>query len=211
MKLNCVLVTLLATITTSSFANIATFDGFSEGLLDYTVTDNGISVYDLHLNLPGSPDPNKFVCEDASNGGLGSGFSSPNALAFVGYVPGPDCAFGRVHSFKMRSEGALSTFGSVEIWTLDFWGGCTVTLNAYNGTTVEATDSFSVVANSINHHTLSVAFDDFEYMELTVTGGSNDNCTFALVDNIQMTPVPEPAAMAALAFGFGAVLLRRKR
>lgn len=193
-------------------AGIATFDsGFTEGLQDFDVIDDGVRLHDLHLNLPGSPDPNKFCIEDASSGSLGAPFTGPNALAFVGYVPGPDTAFGRIHSFRAAATAGKSTFGQLDIWTLDFWGNCSISLRAIDGGSIVDSQTVNVVTNAIHHYRLSVEFDDFEYMELVVTGGQNDNCTFAVVDNVRLDAVPEPSSLAVIGLGLTPLLFRKRK
>ena len=105
-----------AALGSPALAAIATFDSSSEGILGTTITDGGITFFDLDEHL--SPDqlPYTFSVESTTAEQLGSSFSASNYLTTGGFVPAPDLSFGRFGSARITT-GRVEQSASLELFS----------------------------------------------------------------------------------------------
>lgn len=160
-------------------AGLADFDQFQEGALGEAFEDGGISFFEPDAyGLPGV-----FVVEWAEDTLGGPNFSPPNALTLTGYTPGPQAAYSRVGSLKMKT-GAVERDAEVHLFVFD---------NSTNTITLEATLRGEVVAsdvarlqNSFQEIELTLSIADAEFDELRLFGSGNyqSGAWFGMMDNI---------------------------
>jgi hypothetical protein len=206
------MIAAMAAVTAAAAANaeLAHFDDLQEGGFFETLVTGGITFHDYDARFPGEPPPDPFCIEDASGDLTGMpGFSPNNTLGFFGYSPGPGTAFSRIGSIWF--DAAVSgTEASLQLF---------VTSQAGNFVTMEAYDAGSVVATDVvdldfqgffTHFEMSITGVTFDTVRLIGSGAQNDGTFFAVVDNVAITTVPEPATFVAIGLGVLALLLRRK-
>src|SRR5262249_10255557 len=112
-------------------AQLATFDGLAEGYSATVITENGLTFRDLDQRVGNIPPPYPLVTENATTTlAAFPGFSSPNVLDFVDYVPGPICSFGRIGSLRILPPGPR-TLAVVEVFELGSGTQNTIALVAY--------------------------------------------------------------------------------
>jgi len=210
MKLRTLLFVAAVTVAASSQATlIANFDSLLEGDVFDTFVDGGITFSNVFNHQTSYTN---FAIEDASAGGLGSSFTSPNVLGFGGYVPGPGVAFGAFGGLTF-SAGTGATTAGLDLWTFPLnMGGNTITLTGYKQGAFVDSVSYNVpsVSTSILHHRFDLPTDDYDVFKLTSDGPSIQGDSFIDIDNVtvQATAVPEPATVAV--FSFGLLVLRRR-
>lgn len=185
-------------------AAIATFDSLSEGALDKSFTDGGITFFDLDDRAGGFPVT--FTVERADGTLSGPGFSPPNTLGFGGWVPGSGAAFAQCGSFKFTT-GAVQDFASIDVFEFFSYAGNLISLEAYLGGALVNSTSIVLPGNfQINHWNMSVSGELFDTLVLTGSGPTDRGVFFGLVDNVVISP--EPATFVGLAF---LCALRRRR
>ncbi|MCG3126704.1 MAG: hypothetical protein CHACPFDD_01557 [Phycisphaerae bacterium] len=186
-------------------AAIATFDGLSEGALDKSFTEGGITFFDLDDRAGGFPVT--FTVERADGTLSGPGFSPPNALGFGGWVPGSGAAFAQCGSFKFTT-GTIQDFASLDVFEFFSYAGNLISLEAYLGGALVNSTSIVLPGNfQINHWNLSVSGEPFDTLVLIGSGPTDRGVFFGLVDNVVVTP--EPATVVGLTLLCG--LARRRR
>lgn len=211
MKATTVLALVVAAPLASAVQLTANFDELTEGFDAPAFTSGGIRFYDIDNDIGGN---DRFVIEEANSGTLGSNFSAPNVLGFVGYVPGSGTSFGRMKRFKFGT-GPAYAMRSV---TLDFWTfllqdpGNTVTLEGWFEGALVDSQTFQPGVYSVVHVSLGLPSDNYDEFRIVGNGPVDNGVLFAVVDNvvIEATPVPEPAGCVALASGVAALLARRR-
>ena len=187
-------------------AETALFDGLSEGAIGSTYTEDGILFSELDRYLGGGNET--FVAEDASAdlGGF-AGFSTPNALAFGGFSPGPNAAYSRCGTFKITPP-AVRDFAQLELFLTGTGTGNTVTLEASLGSVVVATDAI-VIPSGFGPHAFTLTVSGaFDLLRLVGAGSANSGAFFALVDGVHVelqgigttycTALPNSSALPAL-------------
>lgn len=190
----------------------ATFDDLSEGTASTTLSDGGLTFSTLDTRVPGSNPPGIFVV-DTATATLPAPFSSPNALTFGGYVPGPSSAFGRMGSCWIDFSG-VGTSASLDVFGfgLGTTAGNALSLEAWNGTTLVASDSGSLtVAPGVQSFSLTLNdIAPFNRLELVSSGSVQSGVSVIMIDNVSVT-VPEPKVLLFLPLALVAGLCIRQR
>ncbi|MFG0329069.1 MAG: hypothetical protein ACF8PN_04140 [Phycisphaerales bacterium] len=161
----------------------ATFDSFPEGLIGRSFTDAGITFQNYNNRL--DPPPSNFVAERADGTLTGlPGFTSPNALGFGGYSPGPAAAFTRMGSFEFH-QNSIANFASVELYGFGSSNaGRTVTLEGWLGSTLVTTDTVTMAGGfTVEHQLLMVEGPDCDLFRVIV-GPADTDVVFVVVDTI---------------------------
>ena len=191
----------------------ANFDDLSEGAEGPTFSDGGLNFSGLETREPNFPSDYFYI--DEATATLSAPFTAPNALAFDGYAIGPSAGFGRFGSCwidfnGVGSSASLDVFSFAPYGLLDYSQN-TLSLEAWNGTTLVATASTSF-ANQLGIQERSLVLSNiapFDRVELISSGPVDYGASFILVDNVSVTTVPEPTALLMLPLV--ALMLQRKR
>ena len=205
-----------AALGSPALAAIATFDSSSEGVLGTTITDGGITFFDLDERL--SPDqlPYTFSVESTTAEQLGSSFSASNYLTTGGFVPGPGLSFGRFGSARITT-GRVEQSASLELFSQLFSpSGNILTLEALLDGNRVASNSvaladFEVIGNGpLLHKTLAVSDVAFDELRLVASGPNDDGVAFIGIDNVRA--VPEPSSIVGtLVLSVGTCLLLKRK
>lgn len=206
LSIACVSLPCLGLGLGAADASIATFDSFTEGDLGVTFVDAGITFFGLDDRASVGDVP--FACERADGTLSSPGFSTPNALGFGGWAPGPYAAFSQCGSFWF-TNGTVQTFASVEVFEWLSPAGNTIWLEAYrNGVLVNSAGAVIPGNFEINHWTLSVSGVPFDTLRVNGTGPTDRGIFIGLVDNVTIAPAPTSAASLLLLVLAG---MRRQR
>jgi len=200
-------------------AAVATFDSFSEGFSETSITDGGITFFDLDERLSANERPYLFSIEGTTSDLLGSSFSTPNYLTTENYVPGSNLSFGRFGSARITT-GKVETAASLELFSQLFSPSNNIlTLEALRngelvGSKSVALADFEVIgAGPLLHTTLALSGVAFDELHLVASGPDDDGVAFIGIDNV--SAVPEPTStLGVLAFGalgVGSWLKRKKK
>lgn len=208
------------TLASPTLAAIATFDSFSEGFSGTTITDGGITFFDLDERLSPKQLAYTFSIESTTASQLGSSFSAPNYLTTEGFVPGPYVSFGRFGSARITT-GKVEQAASLEVFSQQpfFPSNNILTLEASLDGNLVASNSaaladFDVVGtSSLLHETLAVSGVAFDELRLVASGPDDDGVAFIGIDNVRV--VPEPTSVLGIlafgALGVGSLLKRKKK
>lgn len=176
----------VALIAGSSAAQTATFDTWPEGAIGREFADGGVRFFNYDNRL--DPPPSMMVAEwaDATLGGL-EGFTSPNALAFGGYVPGEHAGFGRFGALEFTTD-SIANFVDVNVFTFGSSNlDKTLTLEAYLDEQLAATDQITLPGDFVPQQlTLAISGINFDSLRL-VAGPTVDDVVFILLDTITVT------------------------
>jgi hypothetical protein len=208
-----VLCCIIPAVCQYSFADspatlLATFDSFPEGYSARTFVDGGITLYDLHYYNEEGFNPTFSVESIGSQYNLGSAFTRPNCLSTFGYGPGPGYGYTQLNSAKITC-GEVATAGGIDIFSYPSRTETNMLkLQAIFNGTVVATNTM-VFNDGLGYHRLAVSGVTFDYLQLVSSGPSYGGSVYVLMDNVSITPVPEPATLLLLTLG--GLALRRKR
>jgi hypothetical protein len=187
------------TLASPTLATIASFDNFSEGFSGTTLTDAGVTFFDLNQGLSELL-PYTFYIDTTTENYLGSSFSPPNYLTFGSFAEGADAAFGRFSSMSITT-GNVESSVSLDLFSQLFYpSNAVLTLEALQGGSVVASTSasvsdFEVVGNSdLRQQTLSIRGLEFDELRLSAAGTEEDSVAFIGVDNVRIS-VPEPTSV----------------
>ncbi|MBW4649000.1 MAG: PEP-CTERM sorting domain-containing protein [Kastovskya adunca ATA6-11-RM4] len=201
-------------------AAIATFDSFAEGASGTTITDGGITFFDLDVgSAPGEPFP-EFVVESTDE--FEPFFSRPNYLTAGGFAEGSAFSFGAINSLRFTNR-KIESAASLDVFSLLPFEPTS------NVLTLEALLNGALVASqqvALADFEVFGSFDDLLYQNLAISGvqfnelrlvsSGDDNGAFIGIDNVrvgELASVPEPTSiLGVLAFAaFGSVsVLKRK-
>lgn len=185
-------------------ASIATFDSLSEGIIGDAFTNGGIHFYNPdNYTVEGTT----FVCERADATLSGPYFSAPNVLTMTGWVPGAQSAYSRIGSFY-ASTGSIADYASLEVFyffLVDI--GNVITLEGLRHGDVVISDSFTVTTPLQAHATLTLDGEYFDEIRLVGSGDYEAGAMFAVIDNVEIRPIPAPGALVPLAL----LSIRRRR
>jgi hypothetical protein len=189
---------LSAVLAAAAPAQTADFDTYSEGTFATSIVDGGITFANMNNGLGGTQN---FTIDEADGDLTGMpGFTSPMTMGFGGWSPGPHVGFGRIISFDFTT-GQTADTGSIEIFELGSYVGNTITLEAYSGSTVVASQSVPIQSGfSIHHYSLSVSGATFDRLHVVGSGPSDSGAFFAVVDHVIMT---SSGSSSAFCFGDG--------
>jgi len=206
---SAVCLALLGAAALSSAGLVANFDDRTEGEWFDMFSNGSIRFHDVTTYGGGYTN---FTIEDASSGFLGAGLSAPNVLGYGAYVPGPNMAFGGIKSFWFTSDTVATTAG-LDIWTFQGEAGLnTLTLRGYRAGQIVQTVAFSFdFSPTPIHRRLDLPIDAYDHFELFSSGPAHGGDSCIDVDNVTVGIVPEPASLAVLGLGAGALLRRRRR
>jgi hypothetical protein len=190
----------------------ANFDDLpNEGAIGASFTDGGIN-FTGYLNDIAGPHP--FIAEQANSADLGPAFSAPYVLGFGGYVPGPGEGFGRVSTVNF-SAPTLAVYAQLDVWYSTFTPGNTLTLSGFrNGIAVQQSSFVETdeESHAAEHAMLSLTGGPFDSFRLSIAGALENGNSFLCLDNVRISPVPEPATCAlAMLAAVGLFLLKRHR
>lgn len=210
--------------------SVSTYDDLSENFYGQSFYYNGVTYHEVN-NVHGVfPDGNTFEPGGGVNG-LGDEIivenaallyndfpgwgSANNALTFgSSYVVGDNLSLGAISTVSMALDN-VANFASLEMAYYENgpWGGIVYHLDAFMGGSLVASDSLTISdlggRDNIAFATLSVDGAEFDSLQLYATLGSEYSGPRILVDNLTITSVPAPSAMALL--GLGALGVSRRR
>lgn len=190
-----------------SQAQVATFDDFTEGDSATVLNDGGITFLNLDYE---AADYGSFFIDDGS--GLfdpQSGYSSPNIMTFNAYSPDPGgVGFGRLKSFDFTA-GVTASSASMSVFSTYNDPGDTVTLEGLRNGLVVGSTTISIITDTLGVQNLKL--DDGVYDSFHLVGNGPNDFVYIGVDNVTITPVPEPATLAPICLGAFGLLLRRTR
>jgi hypothetical protein len=177
-------------------AQDANFDSYSEGVIGQIFTEGGITFSNLDKNLGSAPDT--FVAEDTTQDLTGMpGFTPPNCLGFGGYSPGPGTGFSRTLSFDMAT-GQIESEAHLDLWDGGSYGGNTISLQAFSGGTMVASDTQTVPNGGfIHYYHFSVSGVSFDTVRVQGGGPSDNGVFFGVVDNVHIGQAPPGAVFCA--------------
>lgn len=212
---HAVLTTALA--CAAAQAEVATFDDLQEGFTPTTFTSGGIT-FSHGLWFPDSVDLT-FGIDNASGDfpfkGYGSIYSAPNIMTVGGYVTGPGTGYFRVHSWQATADMQVRNFARLDLFHVVDFPETTVALEAFMNDELVATDSFMITESMpgvSDHRVLSISGVEFNRIRFIATGGifpGDANGILGVFDNVEMSLIPSPAALAMLLAG--AAMTRRRR
>ena len=174
----------LCLLSAPALAGQAHFDTYTEGVIATSFVEDGITFSNLDNTL--QPVGTAFFIAEQADGTLAgqTGFSSPICLGSVGWSSGPGASFGRTKSFEMTPSGNADQ-ASLELFLFGSYAGNTVTLEAYMGASLVASDSITVAPGfSIQHYHLSVSGTSFDHLRLVGGGAQDSGVFFGLVDDV---------------------------
>ncbi|NJO75278.1 MAG: PEP-CTERM sorting domain-containing protein [Leptolyngbyaceae cyanobacterium RM1_406_9] len=204
-------------ISSGAIAAVATFDSLSEGTAGTTLTDGGITFFDLDQRLADTIP--SFSIESAAPELFDSSFSAPNYLSFGSFAEGEEFGFGRFGSTRIAA-GTPGTAASLDLFSLLFSPSSNaLTLEALLGETVVASTSVALSAfepigeDGLVRQTVAIADVTFDQLRLIASGPDDDGVVFIGLDNVRIeetTSVPEPASVASI-LAIGALLIGIRR
>lgn len=195
-----------------ALAAIATFDSFSEGFSGTTITDGGITFFDLNVDLASSQNAQLFYVDSTTEDYLGSSFSAPNYLTAGGFASGTDVSFGSFSSARITT-GKVEQAASLELFTQLFSPTSNILIlealldgQLMASTSAELAD-FEAVGNAdLFSKTLAISGVAFDELRLRSAGSDDEGVAFIGIDNVRIddgsTSIPEPTTtFSVLVFG----------
>ena len=197
-------------VTVAARGQLANFDSLAEGFYP-TVTSGGVTFTNLDDFTPITPS-DSFAIDDAVPDLNGiPGYSAPNVLGFNALGPGPGVIFSRLGSFDF-SSGQQASAASLFFIAFDNAPGSTLELrgllngNVVNSASVPLNTQFQIVS-----HTLTLGLGTYDAFKVVAHGSTQNGAVFGVIDNVAVTPIPEPGMAFAPAVAALSCLLRRRR
>ncbi len=188
----------------------ATFDSFSEGDTSVTFTDGGITFSDLDERIGTVPD--SFSIESTDSSLFGPSFSPPNYLTTEGFAPGSGFSFGRFGSARITPQ-IEGTVASLDIFSFSGSPNILTVEALLNGTLVASDFITFDFGSGVLSQALTISSVQFDELKLVASGSQDDGVIFIGIDNVSITPVPEPTTIALLGIGLAGLAgvgVRRK-
>lgn len=187
--------------------SISTYEGFPEGFLGTSFSDNGVSYRDANLQGGVFPDGSTFTPAD-----LGSEFIIENANFFYdsfpsygsrkncltfgsAFIPGDNLSIGALSSIWMDlDQPATAAQLDIAYYENGPWGGIVYHLDGLSGGSVVASDSF-VLSNlggrdNATFSTMSIGGATFDTLHLYATFGDQYSGPRGMIDDLTLTSVP---------------------
>lgn len=190
---------------------VSDYDGEEEGFLGASWTDQGVHYHSVNGVDGVFPNGDTFTADD--NGDqliieqatlLFNDFpefgSAPNVLTFgTSFVPGDNLTLGAMSRVRMDLDQPAgdATFEMV-YYENGPWGGIDFNLEAYDGDTLVARDSFTIVGDdpdgrdNIAFSSLSVEAPSFDSLYLYATYQGDFSAPRLMIDDLTITPVAKP-------------------
>lgn len=218
---------VVAAISSQAFAGgFTNFDSLTEGFVGSTLTDGGISFFNLNNDSGVNPDGSNFgpgdygtdfIIENATLAvnDFPAFLSGPNALSFgTAFVPGDNLSINIVSTFSM-STGSVENAADMDLVYYENgpWGGIELNLYAMLNGSVVGQDSITISDlggrdNPTGGH-LSISGVNFDTLVFNAEYSNGTSTCFAgIFDNVSIVPAPGAASVLGLA---GMVLARRRR
>lgn len=231
MKSSAVRLAALAAIfsaaaTSAASAAVSTYEDLNEGFLGATFTHNGVTYRDVN-NVSGFyPDGAPFGPNDNGNENIIERatffyndfptYGSPvNAMTFGNsFVPGDNLSIGALASVWMDvpAHGNAASL-DVAYYENGPWGNIQYKLEAVRNGQVVASDVFTIAnGGGRDNATFShMSVSGVEFDSLHLYGWLNGNYTVprGMIDDLTITPVPEPATMTLALAPLAAMTLSR--
>ncbi len=174
----------LACLAIDAVASDANFDSFTEGVIAPTFTDGGITFSNLDCDL-GLPSYS-FSCDEAWLDLQGTpGFTQLNCLGFQYWLGGASAGLDRVLSFEMTT-GQIENDAHIDLWEDGSYPANTISLQAYLGGVLVATDTQAVPGTPFQHHYLSISGVQFDRLRVQGAGPSDDGIFLGIVDSVHI-------------------------
>jgi hypothetical protein len=220
---------LLGVSPIASAAVTDTYESLSEGFLGATFTHNGVTYRDVN-NVSG------FYADGAPFGPTDNGdqsiienatffydafptYGSPiNAMTFGGtFVNGDNLSIGALASVWMDvpAHGSAASF-DIAYYENGPWGGIVYHLDAVKNNAVVASSTFTLAGptdgrDNAAFSTMSVGGAEFDSLHLYATKDGNYTVPRGMIDNLNITAVPEPTSAAVVGIVGAGLLARRRR
>jgi hypothetical protein len=198
--------------------SVSTYDDLPEGFYGQTYYYNGVTYTDVN-NVDGVfPDGGTFEAGGESVESLGNTIVIENATLFYNdfpawgsptqamtfgraYVNGDNLSLGPVSTVTMNLDSpADSASLDIAFYENGPWGGIVYHLDAYSGTTIVASDSFTIAdgggRDNIATRTLAVSGATFDSLRLSATFGAQFSGPRILMDNLTLNLVTPPDCAA---------------
>jgi hypothetical protein len=218
----------LAASTGAATAAVSTYEDLSEGFLGATFTHNGITYRDVN-NVSGFyPDGAPFGPDDNGNQNIIERatlfyndfptYGSPvNSMTFGNaFVNGDNLSIGALASVWMDvpAHGSAASF-DLAFYENGPWGGIQYKLEAVRNGQVVATSSFTIsdLGGRDNPTFQHMSVSGVEFDSLHLYGWLNGSYTVprGMIDNLSITPVPEPTMLGLALPMIGLGIARRRR
>ena len=201
-------ITVLLLAATAARGQLADFDSLAEGFYP-TVTSGGVTFTNLDDFTPITTS-DSFAIDDAVPDLNGiPGYSAPNVLGFNALGPGQGVIFSRLGSFDF-STGAQASAASLFFIAFDNAPDSTLEIqgllggNVVNSASVPLNTQFQIVS-----HALTLGPGTYDAFKVVAHGTTQNGAVFGVIDNVSVTPIPEPGALGAC-FAIVTLGLRRR-
>lgn len=190
--------------------SVSTYEGFSEGFLGTTFSDNGITYRDVNLQGGVFPDGATFTPAD-----LGSeciienatffyndfaGYGSPIKCLTFGsaFIPGDNLSIGALSSVWMDLDQPASAAElDIAYYENGPWGGIVYHLDGLMNGSVVASDSFVLSdlggRDNATFSSLSISGGVFDTLHLYATFGAEYSGPRGMIDDLRLTSATCPA------------------
>lgn len=171
-------------LPTSLYAETASFDGLTEGVIGNELTDGGITFFNLDNGQPGLE--NVFIIEQADGSLTDPTFSSPNGLTSTSYTSGNEVGFGPIKEMSISAGGDADAADIDLFTTATLLYNNTVTLEAIKDGVVVQSVSKVIQNDTDDHFTLSIDGVTFDTLRVVSSPDSQvlmlDNVTINTID-----------------------------
>jgi hypothetical protein len=190
-------ITVLLLGVAAARAQLADFDSLAEGFYP-TVQSGGVTFTNLDDFFPITTS-DSFAIDDAVPDLNGiPGYSAPNVLGFNALGPGQGVIFSRLGSFDF-SSGQQASAASLFFIAFDNAPGSTLELQGLLGGNVVNTASIPLNTQfQIVSHTLALGSGTYDAFKVIAHGTTQNGAVFGVIDNVLVTPIPEPATLGAV-------------